>query len=428
LFTPQRLFGEVWVPPNTLSYEPFLERARLQRELDRDASARLALGGYVVARLVDKLLTLDTAADAMEAYRWQLQAVRRHVDELPEGAPETAHLSGVVAAVPEHGQPTSSLWMSLTAYAYFLEHEARLEEALEMVMLAARAQGAHASAKDFATYALSAGRLNRVLARWEVAIECYSAAEEAALTANDPLIALRSRLGQGAVHSGKGNFPLARAAAEGVLQDARQQQVVEAEAMAQADLGFVYNQLGLRLESLKALYEAFRLSPDPIQKMRTLGDLGIGLAEIGASDAARVALRIVTASSANVLVRVNALIELMDIESVAGNRVAFERCRGAAEEHRERMSPSMAVDYHYKLGTGLARFGLKARARETLTAALTLAETHRLNAWYFRIEQTLNSLTREQVQASTESAELSQDEVIDAMMVGLQEFAATAAM
>ena len=59
MFTPQRLFGEAVLQPNTLSYEPFLERARVQREQDRDASARLALGGYVVARLVDKLLIDD---------------------------------------------------------------------------------------------------------------------------------------------------------------------------------------------------------------------------------------------------------------------------------------------------------------------------------------------------------------------------------
>ncbi len=61
-------------------------------------------------------------------------------------------------AVPEQGLPTSSLWMSLTAYAYFLEHEGRLEEALDLVMLAARSQGTNTSPNDFAAYALFAGR------------------------------------------------------------------------------------------------------------------------------------------------------------------------------------------------------------------------------------------------------------------------------
>jgi hypothetical protein len=138
LFTPQRLFGEAWSPPNTLSYEPFLERARLQREQDRDASARLALGGYIMARLVDKLLVLENDAESLEGFRWQLEAVRRHIGELPGDSPETAHLAGVVDAVPQQGPPTSSLWMSLTAYAYFLEHEGRLEEALDLLKRARR--------------------------------------------------------------------------------------------------------------------------------------------------------------------------------------------------------------------------------------------------------------------------------------------------
>ena len=136
LYTPQRLFGEIGSSPTTLTHEPFLERARLQREQERDGSARLALGAYVVARLVDKLLVLEDDAEQLEGFRWQLEAVRRHVNELPGDAPEAAHLAGVVAAVPASGSLSSSLWMGLTAYAYFLEHEGRLEEALEMLKLA----------------------------------------------------------------------------------------------------------------------------------------------------------------------------------------------------------------------------------------------------------------------------------------------------
>ena len=127
MYTPQRLFGEVGSSSDILSHEPFLERARLQREQECDGSARLALGAYVVARLVDKLLSMENDGAALDGFRWQLEAVRRHVEELPVDAPETAHLAGVVAAVPAQGRPSPSLWMSLTAYAYFLEHEGRLE-------------------------------------------------------------------------------------------------------------------------------------------------------------------------------------------------------------------------------------------------------------------------------------------------------------
>ena len=273
LYTPQLLFGEAGTSTNTLTHEPFLERARLQREQERDGSARLALGAYVVARLINKLLTLENDAEQLEGFRWQLEAVRRHVNELPGDVPETAHLAGVVSAVPAQAKVTSGLWMSLTAYAYFLEHEGRLEEALELLTLAARSQGSETTTTDFAAYALFAGRLNRLLARWEAASTCYVAAADAA-SGVDPVSVLRGRLGLGAVQRGRGNYPAARATAESVVRDATELQLTDAQAMAYADLGAVYNLQGLKLEALEAHYQAFRLSRDPQQRMRTPGRRG----------------------------------------------------------------------------------------------------------------------------------------------------------
>jgi tetratricopeptide (TPR) repeat protein len=363
----------------------------------------------------------------MQGFHWQLEAVRRHITELPANAPETAHLSGVVDAISEDGQRTSSLWMSLTAYAYFLEHDGRLEESLEMLTLAARSQGAETTPLEFARYALFAGRLNRLLARWDKATSCYSAAEEAGTEAGDCVAVLRGRLGKGAVLRGQGNLPAARETAEAVARQADELQLLEPQAIAYGDLGVVYGLQGLRLEALQAYYRAFQLSTDPLQRMRTLGDLAIGLVEIGAHEAARIAFRIVADSNASLLVRANALLELMDLESLMGNRVAFERNRNRAEEYRPRMSPSMTVDYFYKIGVGLARFGQVGRARDALTTGLQLAEHHRLNAWYFKVEQALQDLgaSDSPYTASPTVSELSESPAIREMELGLREYAET---
>ncbi|HWN20169.1 MAG TPA: hypothetical protein VNO19_14755 [Gemmatimonadales bacterium] len=428
MYTPQLLFGEVGSSTNTLTHEPFLERARLQREQEREGSARLALGAYVVARLVDKLLTLENDAEQLEGFRWQLEAVRRHVNELPGDAPETAHLAGVVSAVSADGQATSGLWMGLTAYAYFLEHEGRLEEALELLTLAARSQGSKTSTADFAAYALFAGRLNRLLARWEAASTCYTAASDAA-SGVDPVAVLRGRLGLGAVQRGRGNYPAARATAESVVREATELNLTDAKALAYADLGAVYNLQGLKLEALESYYQSFRLSHDPQQRMRTLGEVAIGLREIGALEAAQVAFQIVAESSASMHVRTNSLLELMDLESGNGNRVAFERCRAAADACASRMSPTTSVDYHYKLGIGLGRFEQLGRARDALTAALAMAEKHGLNAWYFKIEQALGELTKRPEHQPVEDAasHLSEAPAVRQMEVELREYAASAA-
>jgi tetratricopeptide (TPR) repeat protein len=418
------LFGEVGSSSEILSHEPFLERARLQREQEQDGSARLAMGAYLVARLVDKLLALRSDNDGAEGFSWQLEAVRRHIGELPGNSPETSHLNGVVSAISSDAVRTPSLWKSLAAYAYYLEHEGRLEESLEMLSLAARSQGEHTSPQDFAAYALFAGRLNRLLARWDEAMGCYGAAEEVAAQNNDSISMLRGRLGQGAVLRGKGNLPAARHTAEEVVRKAGELSLPEAQALAYADLGSVYNLQGLRLEALEAHYRAFQLHPDPLQRMRTLGDLGIGLAEIGAYEAARLAFKIVAESNASVLVRANALLEMMDLESMVGNRVAFERCRSAVEDFRSRMSPSMCVDYHYKLGTGFARFGQLARARASLSEASVIAERHNLNVWYFKVEQSLADLTtRRHEQQPAEPSELSEAPAVREMENGLREYA-----
>lgn len=431
MFTPQRLFGELATSPDILAHEPFLERARLQREQDRDGSARLALGAYVVARLVDKLLPPEAAGgERGEGFGWQLEAVRRHVNELPPDAPETAHLAGVVAAVPLEGKPTSALWMSLTAYAYFLEQEGRLAEALETLMLAGRAQGNATTISDFASYALTAGRLNRLLARWEPAATCYRAAEEAGVKCGDAVVKLRGRLGQGAVDRGRGNLPRARDTAEAVVREATELELRDVLAIAYGDLGAVYGLQGLRLEALEAQYQAFRVSHELHQRVRALGDVAYGLREIGALDAAHVAFGIVAASSASVLVRANAHLELMDLESAFGNRVAFERWRSAAEEYRSRMSPSMTVDYHYKLGTGLSRFGQLARAQDALSTGLALAEAHQLHAWYFKIEQALEELRNapERSLVNQPASALSQEPAVRQMEAELREYAASSAV
>jgi tetratricopeptide (TPR) repeat protein len=424
LFTPQQLFGEVEASADVLTHAPFLERARDEHERDRDLSARLALGAYLVSRLADRVLGTN-GSGGREGLLWQLDAVRRHLRDLPADSPEAAHLHGITDAIPLEGQPLASLRLSLMAYAYFLEHEGRLEEGLEILALAVRTHGPAVPPADFAASALFAGRLNRLLARWTTAIACYSAAESAAGTAKDLVLVLRARLGGGAVHRGQGNLPLACRVAEEVASSAHEAGHREVEAMAHADLGATLMVEGRKVEAVQTIYRSFLLSDDLLQRTRVLGDLGIALADIAAYDAARTAFEIVLRSRTSFMVRMNAVLELMDLESTMGDRMAFQRRRSEAEAGRLRMPPSMLADFHYKAGVGLARFGRVARGRELLEAGQRHAEEHRLNAWYFRFEKVLANLSaceRAEPDATAE-AEKDQPPAIQEVAIGLREFA-----
>lgn len=432
LFTSEQLFDEVGSSADVLRHAPFLERARVERDLDREVSARLALAAYVTARLVDRLHEGATDDESREAFTWQVEAVRRHLSDLPAELPETAHLVGILEAVPPAGKAPTGLRLGLTAYAYFLEHEARLSEALEVLGLAARCHGRAIPPGEFAAIALFAARLHRLQAHWAAANASYAAAEEAGQAAGDMVTVLRSRLGRTGVLRGQGNLPASRALAESVLRTAEELSLRDVQAMASADLGAVLVLQGQFPESVQARYRAFRLADDQIQRMRYLGELGEGLTQIGAYGAARTAFEIVIASQASFLVRTNAILELMELESGVDNRVAFERLRAEAETVRERMPPSMKADYLYKVGVGLARFSKVARAREVLSDGLRLSEANGLNAWYFRIERALQSLASGAADAIREPtlpapSGLSELPAVQEVALGLREYALSGA-
>jgi tetratricopeptide (TPR) repeat protein len=428
LFTAQQLFGEFEHGTNVLTFGAFLDRACLERAREHDDSARLALGAYVVCRLVGSMFTLDHSSDGDEAFAWQLDAVRRHLRALPVGAPELAHLTGISHEVSGTRTPSAGLRLSLMAYAYFLEHEGRLEEALEVLGLATRTYGDAVTAPDFASIALFAARLNRLLARWNIATSCYTAAEEAAKEADDRMMQLRARLGCGAVLRGTGNLPMARAIGEEVMRAAADANLPEMQAMAYTDLGAVYSIEGRKAEYVQANYRAFVLTEDPLQRMRILGDIALGLTELGILDVARLAFEIVVASNASFVVRTNAMLELMAMEAATGDRMAFQRRRGEVEGLVERMPPSMLADFHYKAGVALARFGQLGRARALLKAGMTHSESHRLNAWYFRFDRTLTELSEggpREPELATD-ADWNSSPALQEVAVGLREYASSA--
>jgi tetratricopeptide (TPR) repeat protein len=384
-FTAQRLFGEA---PAGSWHEDFLERARLERERGDDAASRGALAGYLVARLVERSLDGVESDEERQAYAWQLDSARRYVAELDKRRPETRHLEGIVESIrSSQGASSKGVRLALNAFAYFLENEGRLAEALDVLGLAARTHRAAMPAGDFTAVALFAGRLNRLQARFDAATAAYAAAEEGAAAAADTSSRLLSRLGRANVLRAQGNLPLARAAVEQIISDAHVPELADVRARAYTDLAAVLSLQGQRFEALTANYEAFRLAHDPVSRMRILGDLGVKLSELGYCDMARTAFEIVIGSNASFIVMANARLELMDLESAVGNRVAFERHRTDLRDAATRMPPSMEIDFRYKTGVGLARFGQHARAREAWADGMRLAETHGLNEWYFRLER-----------------------------------------
>lgn len=387
------LFSSDDLQVDSTSFAPFLNRARIEREHGRDVAARIALGAYLGARLVDRCLNLTESADLQEGFTWQLESTRKFLQDLPSDEPEVSHLQGIVEAVtsiPAHRDAV--LRMSLIAYGYYLEHEARLEEGLEVLRLSARTYRSQIPPLDTATLSLFVARLNRLLARWDSAIKAYTMAEQAGTEAHDLSTVMLARIGLANVSRGQGNLPSARAVLEKIVAETDSPELRDVHGRAWADLAAVFHMLGMIHEALMAKYHAIRSVRDNFIRFRILGDLGISLRQLGAFDAARQCFDMVLASEPSLIIRANTYIELMEMESSMGNRLAFERYRQEARSFEDRMPPSMAIDYRYRIGIGFARFGKETKARAILREALGLAEASKLNEWYFRIDRVLRNL------------------------------------
>jgi hypothetical protein len=229
------------------------------------------------------------------------------------------------------------------------------------------------------------------------------------------------------VARGRGNLPAARQIAEAVRAEARALGLPLVQAIACADLAAAYSELGQPVEALQADYEAFRVHPDPHQRMRTLGSVGLDLLQLGWPDAARLAFTIVIRSDAKLTVRLNARLELMALECAAGDLTAFEQHHLVAEAARDQMPPSMRVDFLFKTASGQRRFGRPAAARAALAEALTIARAHGLHAWSFRTERALRDLDAAGDGGVPERTATPQRDspVVREVAAGLEEYAAS---
>jgi tetratricopeptide (TPR) repeat protein len=424
LFSPEDL------QVDSSRFAPFLNRARTEREQGRDTASRVALGAYLGARLVDRCLNLSAAADDIEGFNWQVESTRKFLGELPATEPEVSHLLGIIESV--HSDPMhrdAVLRMALVAYAYYLEHEARLEESLEVLALSARTYRAGIPQVDVATLSLFVARLNRMLARWDSANRAYLVAEQAATEVRDLGTVMLARIGLANVNRGQGNLPLARSALEQIVAETNSPELSDVHGRAWSDLAVVLDVQGFLHESLMAMYHALLAVRDNLVRFRVLGDLGISLRKLGAYDAARQCFDMVLASEPSLIIRTNTCIELMEMESGRGNRLAFERHRQEARAFEDRMPPSMAIDYRYRMGIGFARFGKEAKARAMLREALALAEAGKLNEWYFRIDRVLRNLELcvEQPESSSSTADTTEvAPAVAQVSAGLRELAMAA--
>jgi len=379
---------------NDLAPAPFGGLAHgvfLARVADQPAvspAARLGQGAFLALRLVD-LLRSDAAPVTPDVFRYQHAATERYCQELDAGAPEAAHLVGLVhSAMDAHRSGRVALvGPALFAYAHFLEDEGQYDEALDVLETMLTVGAGKLSEADLTAGLLRNARVLRKLGRFDEAEATYSAAGARADGAGDRYSQLLSRIGRTNIAVTRGNLAAAQASYEAILADAELAGEQDAQARAEHGLGVTHEVRGRRDTAVSHFWNAYQLYEDEPSKLRVMLDLGLTLRALGEYDAAHKALTMVVAREGERDNHTNALIELMYLASARGDRVGFERWRERVVGSEAHAQPNIRVDFYMKSGIGLARFGNFARAADMLSAARALAAEHGLHEFEFRVER-----------------------------------------
>jgi tetratricopeptide (TPR) repeat protein len=373
-------------PFGGLAHGVFLARVADQPAVS--PAARLGQGAFLALRLVDLLRPSGPPA-APDVFRYQYAATERYCQELDAGAPEAAHLVGLVHSAMDAYRlsQVGLVGPALFAYAHFLEDEGQYEEALDVLETMLDVGDRKLRERDLIAGLLRNARVLRKLGRFEEAEIAYTAAGERATRAGDRYSHLLSRIGSTNIAVHRGNLAAAQTSYEAILADAALAGERDAQARAEHGLGVTHDVRGRRDTAVSHFWNAFQLYEDEPSKLRVLLDLGLTLRALGEYDAAERALTMVVAHEGERDNHANALIELMYLASARGDRVGFERWRERAAGSEPQMPANIRVDFYLKLGIGVARFGHLTRAADILRTARALAAEHGLHEFEFRVER-----------------------------------------
>lgn len=385
-------------PPESPA-SPTLHEAFLERAATPDAGpggGGHALGAFLTMRLVDQFAA-DAGAAFPDALAYQITSTRDYLVNLHPQSVELGHLQEIArAAGAAHERDEGRLlWPPMLAFAYWLEQEHRLSEALDVIETAMRLSDGRDAEEEVAAL-LQRARLVRKLSRHEEALEGYREASAMAQRLGDGHSERLGRIGQGITLQKVGNLPQAARLLESVIRDALAAGDRDAEARARHDLANAWMLMSQGEAAVPEAFRAFELYGTEAQRVRALGDLGMAFKMLAQFQPAEDAFQLVLRSAAcTTEVQINTMLELLDVAAGTRDRVSFERWRRELDALADVMRPDAQVDSRIKLGKGWATFGHPDRGRVLLEEAVALAEQHGLNAYLFAAEQALRELPAE---------------------------------
>jgi tetratricopeptide (TPR) repeat protein len=370
-------------------HEPFLIRAS---EPGTDLG-RHALGAFLTLRLADRFRPDEDAHPLALAY--QVRATRDYLLDLRPQNPEVSHLMEVVrlAEAVQQGGARTILEPPLLAYAFWLEEDLRLAEALDVVETALGLNDGTSPTEEIAAL-LQRARVLRLLGQMEDASTTYESARTRAMARGDMHSSLLARIGCAIVMRQVGNLPASETALREISKEAEESGDRDAMARANHDLGLVLVYRQRSAEGIGYLYRAFESYERAAHRLRALSDIGEALKREGGYVAARDAFAVVLRNNPPEDMRVCTMIALLELGAKMDDRLGFSRWKREITAMSANLPPERRADFELQVGLGCAGFGQARQAEQSLRKALALAEQHRLNEIAFSAEAALDALKK----------------------------------
>jgi tetratricopeptide (TPR) repeat protein len=369
-------------------HEPFLEHMADERYRERGA---YTLAAFLVMRLVDRY-AVEAGYTHPDALAYQENATLEYVLKLDQEDAEVGHLMELIrvsSQVRMRGK-RKLLWAPLLAYAYWLEQELRLMEALDVVETAMRMSDGTAPEKEVAAL-LQQARILRLMGYFDWAQRSYQDARGRAEVAGDTHAVLLSRIGEAIVLRQKGNLPASERALREVLKDAERLGDRDAQARAHHDLGLVLSYRNRPGEGLEHLYVAYQLYRDLSSKMRALSDIGEALKEQGELDGSEAAFNAVVRGEATIQTRAYAMVGLIELARLKRDTTSFLWWEKCATALLPGMPVELQLELELQLGLGYMALGKRSTGIRRLHQALCRAQSLGAQRYVVRIEGLLAS-------------------------------------
>jgi tetratricopeptide (TPR) repeat protein len=344
-------------------------------------------------RLVDQLG--QSPHPGPSAFLYQFRATSNFLDELHPPTVDVNHLRQVVqVAKTAHGCGDSTiLWPSLLAYAYWLEQQLFLAEALDVLDTTLQLR----AGEELVAAHLQRARVLRLAGRHDEARAAYELAGELAVARGDTHSLLLSRIGGAIVLQKVGNLPESERVLRGVLAEAERVGDRDVEGRACHDLAAALHLAGRTARAVPLAFRAYRLYDLPVQRARALSDTGVLLKALGVYAAARQAFSVVLQGKPPPEIRLRAVVELLEVDALAGDRVSFERWRRELTDRYDDLPPDERVNFEIHVGIGLALFGSYDQAERHVQRAIDVAERHAFGERIFHAEAVLRHVREHRV-------------------------------